>query len=277
MVIGDAAQAIVQVKWWRPRRRRLDAQRWIRRRMEAARATPDESGACAAPADFSAVGWATDAPLPGQRDARRSLWYGYAPRAGLMLELVVRGDTPRHVQQRVVSRVLPSLEAADREGPTPWALFDASFRSPAGFVITGRRVNLGDLALLFSGRDRTRLLLWQVYPAELALARRDMSTWLDRMPFRERRRIRPWVEPEPWRVQAAGGMLEGRIRRGQKRVAFPLGPLGARRSVAAAVRDPQLDRLLVVEYDVRPDAGDPDVAAVIADMNWAQRQAETTA
>jgi hypothetical protein len=220
----------------------------------------------------------------GPKDARGEAaggavwaWYGFSSAAGLGLELAASGHLDSRQRRALDDLVLPSLRLAPADQPTRWAVFEASFVSPAGFLLRAARLHVGDIALCLAARGGRRLLLRQVYPADLALSRRPLEAWLDYPPFREHRRFRREGEAQPWQAASFGRRLEGLLRRGRKALPAPLGPLGGRRSVAAAARDTELERLLLAEYD-GPHEADPDVVAeAIGQMNWAILEKEEQA
>jgi hypothetical protein len=267
MMLGDAARALVQVKWWRPGSRRFDPERWIRRRVRKAagrmaKPQPPQD----APRDFPVAGCAAHEAAGGGR----RLWYGYAPEANLAIEFVIDRDIPVRHRKSIDGRVLPLLAAAPAGEGTRWAVLDVSFGAPAGFVYRAARLHLGDVALCFAAGGGRRLLLRQVYPSGLALSRRELGKWLAHPPFREHRRPRPAGECEEWTAESFGRRLAGVIRGGRKALPWPLGFVAPRRTVAAAVEDPDLERLLIVEYDAPDDAPSRLAAEAVAAMNWAR-------
>ncbi|MBN1675583.1 MAG: hypothetical protein JXR37_31365 [Kiritimatiellae bacterium] len=268
MMLGGATKPILQIKWWQPRGKRFDAAAWIRRRLRsvAGAAAP---GKGPAPHGFAGSAWVElGAPRAG---GRKAIWYGYAPEAGLMIEAVLAGDLSPAEWRQAVKKILPSLRASKRGGPTQWAVFGVSFESPPGYVLDNRRLNLGDMALRFTARGGSRIVLRQVYPASLALARRDMKKWLRDAPFKEHRAHRPAGEPEAWRLDCPARELSGLKRDGWKRLPFPMGWCRPRFAVTAVIEDRELDRLLLAECSARRPQDDKLLGELLAGMNWAQR------
>jgi len=263
IIVGDAAEAIMQVKWMRVTRKNFDAARWARRRLKKVRRAPAAGGP--SPKGFPDPAWAPADPDAG----RGAFWYGYAPAAGLLVGVLTSAGVSRKGQRAVASTALPALRASGRDDPTRWAVFGASFESPPGFAVRRRRVHLGDVALQLTAPGRSTLLLRQVYPAALALARRELPLWLEFPVFKEHRRFRPADVQEAWRVESFGRTLEGLRRQGRKQLPFPLGVCAPRWSEAAVVHDAELDRLLIVEYDAAGRADKDRVARAIGAMNWA--------
>jgi len=267
VITGDAEKPIMQVKWWRPKSRRFNASRWMRRRMKSVKGKLAGRSDVPAPQGFANVAWSTNyRPRSG---GAGSLWYGYAPGPGLVIEVLTAGSASKRDQHTVAANVLPRLQVSPADRPTRWAVFGASFETPPGFVMTHRRIHLGDVAIWLRSPGRQRLMVRQVYPAELALARRPLAKWLRFQVFKEHRVFRPDAEPEPWSVTLDGRSVEGVRRIGRKALPFPLGFLGPRRSRAAVLHDTELDRLLIAEHDSTGADDDRPLTAALTAMNWA--------
>lgn len=260
MMIGDASNAIMQIKWYRPGSRKFDPARWVAARIKDP-STADEGPKLV---DFVQTAW------QHQADDDKALWYGYAPRADLALGILTNCAISERLTRQAISRVLPSVEVSDASAPTRWAVFDASFETPGGFFITKQRLHLGDLILEFHANDGARLLVRQVYPSQLALQRRKMERWIEVPPFKEHRKFKHTGQVEPWQVDALGRWLCGFRRRGRKKLPFPLGFCSPRWSVAAIVHDEEMERLLIAEYDSPRENDENPLTEAIAQMNWAQ-------
>ncbi len=271
MMIGDQATALVQVKWSRRPPDGFDPRRWIAERLARRKLVPARSETAPPGGQFDVLAWVRRAD--SRRNAERSIWYGYSPHAQLLLEVLIHADRARQKPAAVLRGVLASLGGSRPDGPTDWAVFEASFRSPPGMDVVARRFSAGHMAVLFGsagdGPRGRRLLLRQVYPVDLALSRRDLAAWMRSGPFAERRRFYPAADPEDWSVPSFGRTLEGLIRRGRKRLPWPLGWAAPRWTVAASARDRELDRLLLAEYDSPEPDGDAAVAEAIGQMNRA--------
>lgn len=267
MVIGDAASAIMQIKWRRHRSARFDPQAWLARRARAMGA--DERASGGDHEGFSATAWLPAAR--SKRGARRSIWYGFAPGPALMIEIVVSPAVAPAIGRRIVPRVLESLGARAASEPTRWAIFGSSFETPPGFAVAGQRLQLGDIALDLRARGGRRLLVRQVYPAELALKRRSIEKWLSVREFKERRVYRADAEPTPCSLEAGARRFEGLEHTGRKVLAWPLGFVAPLRVARIIAHDKELDRLLIAKYDrAGRGAVDLDVPRrLIAAMNWA--------
>ena len=127
-------------------------------------------------------------------------------------------------------------------------MLDSVFHVPADFVIAKHELLLGDLSLQFTGPGRQILMLRQVYPADLALERREMADWLEFSRFRTRRHFCGDTD-ENWVIEHDGRRLKGVQRTGVRIYPFPLGVVRPLYSIGAVVRDAEAGRLLVVEHD----------------------------
>jgi hypothetical protein len=264
MMVGDSESAIFQISWRRPRWKRFKPERWVRRALK--RSVVKESDPQSGPSspDARCIAW-----IPGEmgQGFGKTVWYGYSEKVRLLLEIVVGGPVEMKQRRPVAKKVIPSLEVFGPGDPTQWIVFDVGFELPPGFRCTERKLGLGDMALRFDTRGGKRLVVRQVYPAELALSRRKIERWLVNRPFKEQRRFRKLEDPRPWTVDSFGRTLEGMIVRGRKRLAFPFGRIRPRFSSAAAVRDPDLDRILMVEYDQPADDGEALIRRLLGRMN----------
>jgi hypothetical protein len=263
MMIGTSAQALLQVKWWRPqalsmskwpRQKRFDAAAWI-----AARVKKDGRRLAVnapSPARFAHIAW-----LPGQ-SGKASAWYGFAEHAGLVIEIVTNGSTDEALLHHIFEATLPSLAAAASDEPTAWSVFGASFEAPVGFVIAQHRINLGDIALSFTNTARDTLMLRQMYPAKLTLAHRPLERWIGESPFPTRLRNR--ADSETAAIERGGRTLLR--RQGTRSLRFPLAFIRPAKTVNAACHDAERDRLLICSYASRKPA-DGLVEGAIAGMN----------
>ncbi len=266
MILGSGDEPAFQIRWWRPGKERFDAGRWIRRRLRSLKARDAGPGA-PGPGGFSETAWVRDESGSGRTPLR--LWHGYAPAAGLVIEVTVNLDAAKRTRRTVAAEVLPSLVVSETGRAIAWSVFGASFESPAGCRPLDHKLVLGDLALRFRGGDGSCLWLRQVYPAETALARRPVERWMRTWPFKEHRRYKDAGKGGPWSAESFGRTLEGTRQPGRKRLAFPLGSCSPREVLSVAVVDTELDRLLLAEHDApgRPD--ESMLAAAIGRMNWA--------
>ena len=267
LLAGNSLHPTVHVKWWRPAEdEQFHADDWIEVRLEKICRGGAKRQAGPHPAEFSHTAW-----VPEAADAdgdRRSLWYGYAPGAGLVLEIALNADVPAPLLQHMHRRVLPSCTVSPADAPSLWAVFGTSFLIPADYRLSDRHLQLGDICLRFRREKRERILVRQVYPADLAETRRTLPTWLRFPPFKERRRFRGEQEaPVPWSVTVGKTVFEGVRRRGKKRLPTPLGRYTPLHSTAAVMRDTGQGRLLLAEIDSPNPIPDRRLETLIAVMN----------
>jgi len=265
MMVGDAEQAIFQVKWWRPKNRRFDAQAWIGERVRKWSIETVKKGPC--PKSFSTTAFLAEVPSKG--GGSRAIWYGCSSAGDLVLEVAVNRAVDTKTQRTALKKVLPAFRAAAPGAETRWALYDVGFVAPRGYRIRDWKLYSGDITLRFTNdENKSRLILRQVYPAGTALERRELNRWLRKFPFKEHRRYRPAAPNDQWCVELGTRRWQGVKRRGRKQLAFPLNWVGRRHSVAGGVTDPELDRLLLVECDTRSEDGDSLARTAIRGMNW---------
>jgi len=260
MMIGNGEQPIVRVQWSRAKEgNRFDAPAWIERRLKKIGAVPGANAPC--PASLDRAAWVRDLATKG--GTTRTIWYGYSAAARLMLELIVTSLTAEALRRDVFKSLVPRLKVSPPEAPSYWSVYGVGFACPVGFKLKQRHLYSGDIALRFE-REKTSLLLRQVYPAGLAVSRRSASRWLRVGPFKERRRMRK-AQNGPWRH--ASRKLEGVTQQGWKRLPPPLGFAAPRYSTAVAATDTALDRLLIAELQTRRPGDAATVAWAIERMN----------
>jgi len=267
VVLGDSDQALLRVRWERSRAGGIDGERWRRIRLKKLGGQP----ACASEPDPMPQGFIHTGLLlnPAENVADAEwVWAGYTPEAEMVVEVSLNGAAPAELKTIATRQVLPSLRAISPGTPIPWAIFDTSFRSPPGFVLTDRRLHLGDAALLLEGPRGDRVMLRQVYPAQLALARCDMLKWLRVRPFTSNRRRRPVSPPAKWELDLGPERATGLIEEGRTRLPAPLGGWRSRHYATAVVHATGIDRLLIAEIEVRTGKPRPMVQQALRDMNW---------
>jgi hypothetical protein len=211
LMLGTEGEPVVLVKWWRPEEKRFDAEQWMARRCKALGALPDEHAPT--PVGFCPALWVVN--LQRREGEGKTVWYGYAPEAGLLIECISTSEVDQALRDRFFGDLLPRLTATPLTEPVTWSLFSTAFTSPPGYTLTGHRIALGDIALELHDADGRRLILRQVFPAKLAMQRRQMEQWLDSPPFMERRKLR-----RPERADRDDTSLH---QRGWKRLPSPMG------------------------------------------------------
>jgi len=218
-----------------------------------------------AASQFTACGWSHG--VQTEEDKQTAYWYGYSEPGELLLGVKVNGVLPDDMLDQVLHQVLPSLRVSPADGETVWSMHDVTLVSPPGFALSQKHLFMGDVALEFRRGKHERLMLRQVYPADLALQRRPFERWLANYPFTEHRKLRKnSTTVEKWKAPKQEGLV-GLKREGRKRLGFPLGLVAPRWTHALAVHDEKLDRLLIAEHIAGEDAGRTICETAIASMN----------
>ena len=132
MLVGDAAQHVLLIQWWRPGAR-FDFAPWLRRRLRqvAEGQLPD------AVAPLASVGFASVAGVTGRTfrsGVAKSFWYGHAPTDRLVLEITVN-DVAEEPASFVKRHVLPAVSVMPLSGYVCWSVFDTRFEVPPGFLL----------------------------------------------------------------------------------------------------------------------------------------------
>ncbi|MEE8399434.1 MAG: hypothetical protein V3S89_10545 [Desulfobacterales bacterium] len=263
-MIGDAAQATVQVKWWTPDPKGFDGARWLEKRLRSfwkgARAEAD------APAGdrFDQTLWLPEART--RKGAKASVWYGYSAGAQLLIEVVVNSGAGPDVKQLAETILLPSLNVSDRTAPIRWAVYDTSFESPPGYVIDESRLNLGAISLVLK-QGKQQLMVCQIYPGGAALEKAPLLEWLGTTALKSKRKSTP--------IDGAGEVkidsFKGLKRESTERLPFPLGRIEPLHCLAMIAHDETLDRLLLAEHISPVWTEEGLVSEAIRAMNWTQR------
>ncbi|MFP4380094.1 MAG: hypothetical protein ACLFUS_06295 [Candidatus Sumerlaeia bacterium] len=271
MMMGDGEQAIMQLKWWRPSGR-FRWEKWLRRRLKPLGSPKEDAENAPAPEEgFDEIAW-----IP-PRDGVRAFWYGWSAQAEMVIEVVLNASINARINWLVQSKVLPSIRLDGPGDRVHWSVYSSSFISPPGYRLIERRLQLGEAALWLEDASGSRLLLRQVYPAELALKRRDMEKWLKMNCFKEKRKYRARESARPWELDAGGRHWSGWKERGRKRLPLPLGFIRPCETLSAVVRDKELDRLLMVQYDKHREVEEEMLVRMISEMNWAMQDKRETA
>jgi hypothetical protein len=264
IMLGDSGRAMLQVKWLRPGSRRFSGTKWLEGKLRKA-GSPATSAPKAPAFSSSALVTQNGEPKRGER----ALWYGYDPESNLAMELTANlADSPQH-RRRLTGQIVPSMKTETPRTATHWSVFGSSFKAPAGFYYARCNLKLGDLSLEFIDTRRRRLVLRQIYPAGLALSRRELQMWMADYPFASRRR-NITLDCDDYEHDRG----QGKLRRGTRRIAWPLGFIRPLWTLAVAVIDQDTDRILLAEIAAR-DCDDLDLDLIeqaLADMNWAGRQ-----
>jgi hypothetical protein len=253
----------MMVRWWRPGlcgEKKFEIDDWIATRFKKLHALPQPNPPHSAGVDVAA--WVKD--LQKKEGLSRTIWYGYSRTSDVVVELLMTSLTPQEIRKQVIDDILPTLRIVTPDQPMPWSLFSVSFLSPPGFALEEHHLYSGDVALRFL-KDNQALVLRMVYPASLALTRRQLANWFTEPPFLERRR-KGRFESRDW--SASRSALTGIQRTGIKRFPIPLGWFRPRYSTEVAAVDQEHDRLLIADHQT-PAKTDPSlVFQTVEDMNW---------
>ncbi|MEL7239928.1 MAG: hypothetical protein AAGK78_13805, partial [Planctomycetota bacterium] len=230
---------------WQTPVRRIDA------KASVAKVLRDEVGqlAEARAEDFQPEGdWSAGRVYVEHDPPGRDVWAGVSKSTGRIVQLVMHRPDETN-PWRMIEQTLPSFVETPTSRRRRWKLFDLDITPPAGFTLVGPkayRLAAGDLRLSFTrlrkiGKRqavREPLVLRQVTPAKLALARRPMEDWLRYLAAEAQRFHKSTGKPE----QAAPGTLVQRLVR-RRRYGW-VGSLPARLT-ATVFHDEPRGRLLL--------------------------------
>ena len=262
MMIGNAEIPVVQIKWWRPEEKEFYDYEWIAARIRKLKALPSDNPP--RPPGFSNTGWVKD--LEFKENISKTIWYGYAKSAGVMMELVMTSIADSSIRKMVVSKILPNLKVYRRDEETRWALYNVSYRIPSGWILSRKHLYSGDIALEFTNSENKSLLVVrQVYPAELALSRRSMEQWLENPVFRTRRKFH--IDADTKYRFAEKRFDRALLRKGKLRVAFPLAWLKPLCYDAMIAVDSNLDRLYIAEVVSKSETDSSLLEEIVLKMN----------
>jgi hypothetical protein len=241
VAIGDISNPLFEIRWLRPESADFDGQGWID--VNRTKAEKCDTSSPPRPAGFSSVGWIRGFEDEKKNSGGKTVWWGYSSEGRMLIEMIVSElvDSPSY--RWIVSEAIPRLKVLSPADGWTWRIFSAQFSPPPGFVLEKHRLNNGDISLCFTRGKSERLLLRQVYPAELALGRRMLGKWFDNPPFRETRRFRAAKDGEK---SADNGFFR---MDGWKLIPFPIGFIMPRRCRRAALLDVETDRIFMAEYE----------------------------
>jgi hypothetical protein len=205
--------------------------------------------------------WRTSRVYVEPKPPGRDVWIGWSSRSGRVLEIV------HHAKVRdrmLVEEILPSLRDTPLDAEQAWSIFDLSCRTPAGWTLQWYRLNAGDLSLSFRKKKST-MLIRQIAPAQLALARQSMDGWLSQLPKALKKLYRPLRNLEDATLEIDGRTLEGRrgafLRRRRLWWAWMIQP----RQHILGFHDAVRNRLVIAQGD-----DEPALRAVLATSGWAK-------
>ncbi len=195
-------------------------------------------------------------PKPPGRD----VWIAYNSSSGRLFQLVYHARTRDRVLEESIVPTLRDASAGE------WAIFDLSLRTPPQAKLIKTVLNVGDLRLDFAF-DRQVLSARQIAVADVALSRQSIEKWLFAHQKPRHRHYRPTVKIRP-----AEWTIDGRVYTGVERILtrrrrfFFLSskPLTV---VGAAMRDEELNRLLIVEA-----VSNEAIKELVESIGWARRE-----
>ncbi|MGN6724382.1 MAG: hypothetical protein ACTHLZ_00545 [Tepidisphaeraceae bacterium] len=177
-------------------------------------------------------------PAPPGRD----VWIGFSRDSNRVVQVVHHANRR---QRPEFEAALDSLRDANADAPRQWSMFDLQLISPPGYVLQWYRLNAGDHTLAFRDADQQQVLIRQIRPAGLALARQPLAQWLAIQPASATRFYRAVDEPQHVKLPIGGERCDGlsavAARRRRMRFAWKVPP----RQVLLAFHDRARDRLVV--------------------------------
>jgi len=248
VLIADLHGPQLGLRWRRVNARKLDADAWARRAIEAE--VGKRFAARAKPLDLPGGRFAGSMICLEDDPPGRDVWVAHSPASGRVVELV------HHVQKRdraLQDQVLPALRDIAPTELRPWAIFDLACIVPAGYALKSHRLNAGDVGLTFAARARP-LAIRQLALARLALARLPLEKWLAGQETIIQRHYRRGGDAEAIDVAGANGLLRRSTRR--RRFAFMRWLPEA--VVTLVLHDVARDRLILAQ------GGDEEAARALA-------------
>jgi len=267
MMVGTGEKPFFQIKWCRVGiGENFNFDSWLRQRLKkmALENKPEPGGPN--PEGFNRTAWFPEAV--NKKGIERTLWYGYSRGGGIILEVAISLSAEKRIQKIIEKNVLSSAGVSPSGEETKWCVFDVGFSSPGGFRLMSKKLHVGDMTLELE-RGKEKLVLRQVYPAELALDRRKLEGWLKLISSGAEIRKRSFEsDPAECTVVSFGQTMKGLKTEGRRMFRKPFHSLGARRFVSSVTVDDRLGRLLMAEYDFPANKGKDQTEQCIGKMNW---------
>lgn len=169
-LIADLHGPKLGIRWTTPVKRKFDAATWVRRTLltEIGQLAADEA------IDHRVEGYHGSTIYLEPEPPGRDVWLAISEKSGRTIELVYHA--PKR-DRRLADKLLPTLTEASKDRPLDWSVFDLHCQSPAGWSLSSKLLNAGDLSLEFA-RGRERCLIRQIGMADLALRRMPLDKWL---------------------------------------------------------------------------------------------------
>lgn len=242
ILIADFHATRLAMRWQSMPKRRFDPADWARNalRSEVGQLMLEKSLEHL-PGKAFTVGRLFLEPDPPGRD----VWVGASGVSDRLIELVYQTRTRSRVLR---DEILPTLGDQRRDGSLHWSIFDLSCTLPTGWSLKSQRLNAGDLTLSFGKRNAV-VVVRQIAPAALALARQPLEKWLDAQQRLWKKLYRPDGEVEsitPTHSHVGGPILAQALRRRRR---FFLARWVAWKRFTLAAHDTRRDRLVLVDAD----------------------------
>lgn len=263
MIVGNGDGPVFQISWQRPKDiRDFDCAKWLSKQKSKYTDSKVKSVNPNKDKDIEITSLEGDIKN-GRSQEHKAVWWVYSARIGIVMEISMPDVADKQEQEFVRKQSVPGVHFYAENEPSFWQIYKVGFSVPPGYILNDKHLYSGDIALEFRNEKNDRLLLRQIYPAELGLTRRKIDKWLLVCnPFKEHRKFRKQDEGD-----FDCGKFNGVYNEGMHNIPFPLGwikPLHYRK-VAAVDKD--LDRLLIAGQ-MSPEKIDPNVLeGVVTSMN----------
>ncbi len=240
IVIADFHTTRLLIRWQSAPKRKFDADAWTRSAIAAeVGQLMLEKSVEHVPGESFAAGRLFVEPEPPGRD----VWVGQSSVSNRLLEVV---HQTKSVNTLLRDQLLPALSDQKQDGSLHWSIFDLSCTIPPGWKLTSQRLNAGDLTLSFGMKNRA-LIVRQLAPAKLALARQSLERWLDAQQRIWKKTYRGNGKPGSVEMPSETLAVIGRTLRRRRR--FFLARWMASERVTLAAQDHARDRLVFVDAD----------------------------
>lgn len=276
-ILGDDDAAKLRVTWSPVTRRRFNAEKTLRRAI----ARPIKGVPIASDAKSQGTKLAGfDASYCVQgKDGSADRCVAYSANASRVVDVIYHHGDGRELKQYRTG-VLPTLRDQPVDQPHKWAYFDCSFVAPAGMFYGVSKLNLGDMRVRVFSRGGElfgpSLMVRQIYPATLALARLPIESWVRACVRDDRHHVRPVggglvgkgvADTTPWTCARGEGMEAFATLNWRARPIFIRAP---RRWRYVIFQDKAVDRLVVIQAAHKnPALRDAMIDEAIKGLHWA--------
>lgn len=258
--IGYPEIPLLEIKWKRLKNPyHAEAKDWLMQIFNTSKY--DKNPPC--PQSFSSSAWIFKHKV--KNDNYLNIWIAIGKDQKTIIELITTNNTPDYVQKKIFHKLLDEIVLYTENQNWFWAINNISFSIPARFTLRDKHLFCGDIGLLFDSSERETLTVRQIYPAKLALSRKDMKSWLLNYPFHQKRKTVIKKE-ETWNDKQSN--LQGIRLKATKKIAFPLGWLDPFSSDIIIAHDQKHDKLLAADYSIAKKNQDINLCTkIILEMN----------